>query len=61
MADLVLSATLVAVTVTVCVAAMVEGAVYSPAAVMDPAADGLIVQLTAVFEALVTVALNCCV
>ena len=60
-ADLVLSATLVAVTVTVWVAAMGAGAVYSPAAEIEPAPLGAIVHVTDVTAAPVTVAVNCCV
>ena len=54
-ADLVLSATLVAVIVYV---SAVFGAVYSPALVIvPPVAD----QVTAVFDVPLTVAVNCCV
>lgn len=59
--DFVLSATLVAVTVTVCCDATLAGAVYSPAALTLPLPAGLIDQLTLVFADPVTVALNCCV
>jgi len=58
--DLVGSATLVAVTVTVCEVVTVDGAVYSPAVLRVPTA-GLNDQFTAVFVVPVTVAVNCCV
>jgi hypothetical protein len=51
------SATLVAVTVAL-VEVVTDGAVNMPLLEIDPA---LVVQLTAVFEALLTVAENCCV
>jgi hypothetical protein len=54
-ADLVGSATLVAVTVTVWELAIEAGAVYTPAAVMLPT-TGLIDHVTAVLLVLVTVA-----
>src|ERR1017187_10205700 len=57
---LVVSAALVAVTVTVWADAMEAGAVYRPAEEIEPAA-GLIDQVTAVLEVLPTVAVNCCV
>src|SRR6185503_754806 len=60
-ADLVKSAWLVAVTVTVCVAGIVVGAVYRPLAEIDPTLLGVIDQVTAVLPVPVTVALNCCV
>src|ERR1019366_7082014 len=59
-ADFVLSATLVAVTVTVWLAGTEAGAVYKPLDVMDPALLGLMVQVTAVLLLPVTVAGNCC-
>ena len=58
-ADLVESATLVAVMVIVCEAEIVPGAVYKPVAVSVPA-DGVMLQFTAVLVAPVTVAVNCC-
>src|SRR5205814_1592103 len=57
---LLLSATLVAITVTVCCTEIAAGAVYTPVPDTDPIA-GLIDQLTAAFAAFVTVAENCCV
>ena len=60
LADLVESATLVAVTVTVCALEMEAGAVKTPAAEMLPTA-GLSDQVTAVFEVFATVAVNACV
>src|SRR5690349_17493706 len=59
--DLVLSATLVAVTVTVCAEGTELGAVYKPVEEIEPTPLGLIVQVTAVLLLLVTVAENCCV
>ena len=59
--DAVGSATLVAVTVTVCAELIEAGAVYSPVPLMLPVPDGLIDHVTDVFDALVTVAVNCCV
>jgi hypothetical protein len=56
--DLVVSATLVAVTVTAWELVMLAGAVYSPVAEMLPTL-GLIDQVTAVFVVPVTVAVNC--
>jgi hypothetical protein len=58
-ADLVVSATLVALTVTIVCAVTVEGAVYSPAPEIDPAPTGLIAQVTAVLLDPVTAAVNC--
>ncbi len=58
-ADLVGSAWLVAVTVTVCGAAMVSGAVYNPEALIAPTPLGLNHQVTAVLLVLATVAVNC--
>jgi hypothetical protein len=52
------SATLVALTVTVCVEIMEEGAVYKPLEEMLPTV-GLIDQVTAVLDVSITVALNC--
>lgn len=57
----VLSATLVAVTVTVCCVVILAGAVYKPAALKLPVPAGLIDQLTLPFANPLTVALNCCV
>ena len=57
-ADLVLSATLAAVTVTVCAVGMTDGAVYKPPEAIVPT-DGLMVQVTAVLLVCVTVAVNC--
>ena len=59
-AVLVLSAALVAVTVTVCEDATEDGAVYNPPAETAPTA-GLIDQLTPEFDEPVTDAVNCCV
>jgi hypothetical protein len=59
-ADLVVSATLVAVTVTVCCELMVDGGVYSPVGEMVPT-FGFRAQVTAVLLVLITVAVNCCV
>ena len=58
-ADLVVSAWLVAVTVTVCWEATFVGAVYNPALETDPVPAGLIDQVTDVFAAFETVAENC--
>ena len=55
LADLAVSATLVAFTVTFCALEIEVGAVYRPAAVMLPT-PGLSDQVTAVLSALVTVA-----
>jgi hypothetical protein len=60
LADLVPSATLRAVTVTVCDAGILDGAVYRPAEEIVPT-DGLIDQVTAVLLVPKTVAVNCCV
>jgi hypothetical protein len=60
-ADCVVSAWLVAVTVTVCCEEMVDGAVYSPDVLMVPVPAGAIAQVTVVLLVLVTVAMNCCV
>ena len=57
-ADLLASAWLVAVTVTVCCAVQVLGAEYMPAAEIVPI-EGLIDQVTAVLVVLLTVAVNC--
>ena len=59
-AALVLSAELVAVTVTVCADVIDAGAVYRPLVEMVPT-DGLIAHVTAVFEDPETEAVNCCV
>ena len=58
--DLVGSATLCAVTVTVCDVRTLDGPVYRPAEEMVPT-DGLIDQVTAVLLVPKTVAVNCCV
>src|ERR1035437_6366355 len=59
LADLVESATLWAVTVTVCDVRILDGAVYRPAEEMVPT-GGLIDQVTAGLLAPKTVAANCC-
>src|SRR5262249_19249794 len=53
------SAWLVAITLTVCCVATVDGAVYRPEAVTVPMPAGLSDQVTAVLLALPTVAENC--
>ena len=59
---LVESATLVAITLTVCMLGMLAGAVYKPLLLSVPGPlDGINVQVTAVFEVPDTVAVNCCV
>ena len=58
--DLVGSATLWAVTVTVCDVGILKGAVYRPAEEIVPT-DGLMDQVTAVLLVPKTVAVNCCV
>ena len=60
-ADLVVSAWLVAVTVTVSCVAMFDGAVYRPLALIVPTPAGLIDQVTALLQAPETPATNCCV
>jgi hypothetical protein len=60
LADLVGSATLRAVTVTVCPVRILDGAVYRPAEEIVPT-DGLIDQVTAVLLAPESVGVNCCV
>src|ERR1039457_7220452 len=60
LADLVGSAMLWAVTVTVCDVRMLDRAVYRPAEEIVPT-DGLIDQVTAVLLVPKTVALSCCV
>jgi hypothetical protein len=61
-ADTAVFAALVAVIVTVCGVATLDGAVYNPEVLIVPApVAGLIVQFTAVFVLPVTVAVNCCV
>ena len=60
-ADFVESATLVAVTVIVCWVGIVGGVVYRPFALTLPAAAGVTLQVTEVFEEPETVSLNCCV
>jgi len=59
--DAVASAALVAVTVTVCAAAMVTGVVYRPDMPIEPTPTGLIDHVTALLAALVTVAVSCAV
>src|ERR1039458_3326155 len=59
-ADLVGSATLWAVTVTVCDVRILDGAAYRPADEIVPT-DGLIDQVTEVLLVPKTVAVNCCV
>src|SRR4051812_21646075 len=59
--DFVLSATLVAVIVTVCVEAIGDGAVYKPPAEIEPTPLGVMVHVTEVFVAPVMIAANCCV
>jgi hypothetical protein len=59
--DAVVSARLVAVTVTVCAVVMVVGAVYRPDALIVPTPTGLTDHVTALFAALVTVAVSCVV
>src|SRR5271170_8098327 len=59
--DAVASARLLAVTITVCAAFMVAGAVYRPDELIVPAPAGLIDHVTALLAALVTVAVNCAV
>src|SRR5271157_145682 len=60
-ADLVGSAWLVAVIVTVCCKPTAAGAVYNPAALIVPTPAGMAVQVTAVLLVLATLAVNCCV
>ena len=59
--DFAMSATLVAVTVTICCELIVAGAVYRPVLDMVPTPAGLIDQVTAVLLDPETVAVNCCV
>jgi hypothetical protein len=59
-ADLVGSATLWAVTVTVCDVRILDGAVYRPAEEIVPT-EGLIDQVTAVLLVPKTAVVNCCV
>jgi hypothetical protein len=59
-ADFVVFATLVAVTVAVVWLLMLAGAVYRPVELTVPVPAGLMLQITAVFPVLVTVAVNCC-
>src|SRR5215467_897647 len=59
LADLVGSATLVAVMVTICAEEIVAGAVYKPAVIRVPT-DGFMLQVTAVLPVPLTVAVNCC-
>ena len=59
LADFVVSATLVAVTITLCCVVRVAGAVYNPVLLIVPT-FGLSVQVTAVFpDPPLTVAVNC--
>src|SRR6185437_14854095 len=53
------SAWLVAVTVTVCCTARLEGAVYRPDELIAPAPDGLIVQVTVGLSVFATEAVSC--
>ena len=55
----VLSATLVAVTVTLCAEATDAGALYKPVGEIDPTPEGVMDQVTAVLLLFVTVAANC--
>jgi hypothetical protein len=57
--DAVVSAWLVATTVTVCAVVMVDGAVYRPHELIVPAPAGIIDHVTVLLAALVTVAVNC--
>ncbi len=59
--DAVASATLVAVTATVCAAAMLAGAVYTPDELIEPTPAGLTVHTTAWLAAWLTVAVSCVV
>jgi hypothetical protein len=52
---------LLAVIVTVCCAATLDGEVYRPEELIVPVLAGLIDQFTAVLLVLVTLAENCCV
>lgn len=61
LADFVGSATLVARTVTFCAAEIQLGGVYNPLALIVPSEAGLMLQVTAVFVAPLTLAANCCV
>ena len=62
MADLVVSAVLFAVIVTVCCAVIVAGAVYNPAALIVPApVAGLTVHVTPGVQPFATADVNCCV
>jgi hypothetical protein len=61
LANFVLSATLVAVTVTTCVELTDVGAVYKPVASTLPTPAGVTDHVTAVLLLNVTVAVNCCV
>src|SRR5664279_5257065 len=60
LADLVRSATLCAIAITVCGVRILDGAVYRPAEEIVPTA-GLIDQVTAVLLVPKTVAVSCCV
>lgn len=59
--DAVVSARLVAVTVTVCAVVMVAGAVYRSDVLIEPTPTGLIDHVTALLAVLVTVAVSCAV
>jgi hypothetical protein len=59
LADLVGSATLVAVMVMVCAEEIAAGAVYKPLVVSVPT-DGFMLQVTAVLFVPITAAVNCC-
>ena len=58
-ADLLRSAWLVAVTVTICCAEMLARAVYKPFALIVPALAGEMLQITAMLFVFATVAANC--
>jgi hypothetical protein len=60
-ADFVVSAWLVAVTITVCWLVILAGAVYRPEELIVPTPPGEIVQVTAVLPLFTTLAENCCV
>src|SRR5450756_1378881 len=59
--DAVVSARLVAVTVTVSAAVMIAGAVYRPDAVIEPNPTGLIDHVTPLLAVLVTIGVSCAV
>jgi hypothetical protein len=60
-ADLLVSATLVARTVTLCCVVIEAGAVYNPLALIVPLPAGVMLQVTLLLARPVTVAVNCCV